>query len=119
MNSLSKRNGLFKRIWNEDRGVLTFEWILLITLLVIGIVGGISADRDGLIDELGDVTGAVVNIDQSYSVDAGPCLGPNGETLGTAFGFQDTVPSCELEGGLSRGRSSFDGQSSVEGCETP
>ena len=111
MNSSFKRSGLFKRIWNEDRGVLTFEWILLITLLVIGIVGGVSAVRDGLIDELGDVSDAVVNIDQSYSVNAGPCSGPNGETLGTAFGFQDTVPNCESGDGSTRGRSDFEGQS--------
>ncbi len=56
------------RIWREENGVLTFEWILLITVLVIGIVGGISAVRDALIDELGDVSEGVVALDQSYWV---------------------------------------------------
>lgn len=74
----------------DDRGVLTFEWILLITVLIIGIVGGLSAVRDGLITELGDVTGAVMHIDQSYTVITDPCTG-----LGNAFGFEDTLTECE------------------------
>ncbi len=54
------------RIWNEENGVLTFEWILLITVLVIGIVGGISAVRDAYVDELGDVGEAMGSLSQSY-----------------------------------------------------
>lgn len=59
---------LFNRVWREDEGVLTFEWILLITVLVIGIVGGLSAVRDAVITELGDVVEAVISLDQSYSI---------------------------------------------------
>ena len=58
------------QIWREEDGVLTFEWILLITVLVIGITGGISAVRDALIGELGDVSEGVVSLDQSYWVNA-------------------------------------------------
>jgi hypothetical protein len=56
------------KLWHSQRGVLTFEWILLITLLTIGVVGGISAVRDAMIDELGDVAEAVVSLDQSYLI---------------------------------------------------
>ena len=48
--------------------VLTFEWILLITVLVIGIVGGLSAVRDAMITELGDVAEAMIALDQSYTI---------------------------------------------------
>ena len=65
---------VLKRIPREDRGVLTFEWILLITVIIIGIVGGLSAVRDGVIDELGDVTEATIRIDQSWSVEPSECL---------------------------------------------
>jgi hypothetical protein len=34
---------------------LTFEWILLISLLVIGIIGGLSVVRNALICELTDL----------------------------------------------------------------
>ena len=56
------------RVWQEDEGVLTFEWILLITVLVIGIVGGLSAVRDAVITELGDVAEAMIALDQSYTI---------------------------------------------------
>jgi hypothetical protein len=55
-------------VWKEDEGVLTFEWILLITVLAIGIVGGLSAVRDALISELGDLSFAITALDQSYTI---------------------------------------------------
>jgi len=55
-------------MWREEDGVLSFEWTLLLTLLVIGVVGGLAAARDAIIDELGDVAEAAQNIDQSYSL---------------------------------------------------
>ena len=57
-----------KQLWTETDGVLSFEWTLLLTLLTIGIVGGIAAARDAIIDELGDVAEAAQGIDQSYSL---------------------------------------------------
>lgn len=62
-----------KRVWRQDEGVLTFEWILLITLIVIGIVDGLSAVGDGVIDELGDVTEAVLHVHQSGAAEQSPC----------------------------------------------
>jgi len=57
------------RLCKEDDGVLTFEWVLLVTLLVIGIVSGVAGARDAIIDELGDVAQAMLALDQSYSID--------------------------------------------------
>ena len=56
-------------IWKEEDGVLSFEWVLLVTLLTIGIVSGLSAARDAIIDELGDVAQAMQSLDQSYTID--------------------------------------------------
>ena len=58
------------QIWREDDGVLSFEWTLLLTLLTIGIVSGLTAARDAIIDELGDVAEAAQGLDQSYSLAA-------------------------------------------------
>ena len=57
------------RTWKEDEGVLSFEWVLLVTLLTIGIVSGVAGARDAIIDELGDVAQAMLALDQSYTVD--------------------------------------------------
>jgi Flp pilus assembly pilin Flp len=57
------------RLWREDDGVLSFEWTLLVTLLVLGIVSGLSAARDAIIDELGDVAQAMLALDHSMTID--------------------------------------------------
>jgi Flp pilus assembly pilin Flp len=57
------------RMWKEEDGVLSFEWVLLLTLLTIGIVSGVAAARDAIIDELGDVAEAMLALDQSYTID--------------------------------------------------
>ena len=56
------------RAWKEEDGVLSFEWVLLVTLLTIGIVSGLAAARDAIIDELGDVAQAMLALDQSYTI---------------------------------------------------
>ncbi len=62
-------NKVLAQVWSEEDGVLAFEWVLLVTLLTIGIVSGLSAARDGIIDELGDVAEAMLALDQSYTID--------------------------------------------------
>lgn len=105
-------NSLGKRIWTEDQGVLTFEWVLLITLVVVGIVGGLSAVRDAIIDELGDVAGAVVAVDQSYTVIQDECL-----QIGNAFGFHDELPTCQgATEAPGRGRAAPEVTQSVGDC---
>jgi hypothetical protein len=59
---------MLKRLWREDEGVLTFEWILLLTLLVIGVIGGVAGIRDAILHEAQGVVGAIVALDQSYAV---------------------------------------------------
>ena len=86
---------LLKRVWNEDHGVLTFEWVLLITIVILGIVGGLSAARDAIIDELGDVAGAAVSIDQSYTVTRDKCLEIGNQRSATRISARRT-PACRF-----------------------
>ena len=60
---------LLLRIMHEDDGVLSFEWVLMITLLTIGVVAGLAAARDAVVDEAGDAAEAMVGLDQSYYID--------------------------------------------------
>ena len=59
----------WKRIWSEEDGVLSFEWTLLLSLLVLGVVAGLAAARDAVIDELGDAAQAMLALDNSYTID--------------------------------------------------
>ena len=61
-------NKCLARLWKEEDGVLSFEWVLLVSLLVIGIVSGVAAARDAIIDELGDVAQAMLALDQSFTI---------------------------------------------------
>lgn len=66
------------RVRIHRKGLLAFEWVIAITLLVLALVGGYTAVRDGLIDELGDICGAMLSIDQSFETHAPadlPCAG--------------------------------------------
>jgi len=102
---------LLKKMWQEDDGVLSFEWVLLVTLLTIGIVGGLAAARDAIIDELGDVAEAAQGIDQSYTLSPLTLnMTINGTTFtSTAAGssFQETAADQTFS---DTGRSSFAGQ---------
>ena len=79
---------MLKRLWREDEGVLTFEWIMLLTLLVIGVIGGVAGIRDAIIHECQGVVGAMVALDQSYYV-----APPLGVTVYSAGGTDGCTPS--------------------------
>ncbi|HUE72612.1 MAG TPA: hypothetical protein VMP01_17130 [Pirellulaceae bacterium] len=63
---------VLSRMWKEEDGVLSFEWVMLVTLLTIGIVSGLAGARDAIISELGDVAQAMLALDQSYTIDFPP-----------------------------------------------
>lgn len=58
-----------RRRRSARRGVLAFEWILLISLLVIGVIGGLSAVRDALISELKDLADCINSLSVSHDDD--------------------------------------------------
>ena len=63
MYSLSKR-----RKTNRRRGLVSLEWILIVTVLVIGIVGGLGAIRVAVNNELQDLSEAIEAI--NYKTEA-------------------------------------------------
>jgi Flp pilus assembly pilin Flp len=73
------------RVWNEEDGVLSFEWTVLASLLTVGVVSGIASVRDAVIDEMGDVAQAMVSLDQSYYIE--PPLGVAVHTSGWGWGW--------------------------------
>jgi Flp pilus assembly pilin Flp len=81
------------RLWYEQDGVLSFEWTVLASLMTVGVVSGIASVRDAVIDEMGDLSQAMVSLDQSYYVE--PPLGVrvhsggfgSGGFVSTGFGF--------------------------------
>lgn len=59
---------LLSRMWRDQEGVLSFEWTMLASLLTVGVVAGVAAVRDSVIDEMADLTYAMTSLDQSYRI---------------------------------------------------
>lgn len=57
------------KAWKEEDGSVAFEWVLLFTLVTIGVVSGLTAARDAIIDEFGDVAEAMLALDHSFTID--------------------------------------------------
>ena len=109
MNHHLHASQFIRSLWHDDEGVLSFEWILLLTLLTIGIVSGLSAARDAIIDELGDIAFAVVSFDQTYSVAAFD----DGGVTAPGFSYDDEKPEV-----LNRcGRTNIPGQPGTASCQ--
>lgn len=59
---------LLRRLWHDRSGVIaSMDLILLSAILGIGILVGVVALRDQVVQELGDISGAIGHLDQSYS----------------------------------------------------
>ncbi len=76
---------LIQATWREDDGVLSFEWVLLVTLLTLGIVAGIAGARDAIIDELADIAEASISIDQSYTLAELVLMDPDVTATGSEY----------------------------------
>jgi Flp pilus assembly pilin Flp len=76
---------LLTRMWREDDGVLSFEWTVLTSLLTVGVVSGIASVRDAVIDEMGDLSQAIISLDQSYYIQ--PPLAVEVHTWGWGWGY--------------------------------
>ncbi len=97
---------MLMRLWREDEGILTFEWILLLTLLVIGVIGGIAAIRDAIMVECLNVAGAIASVNQSYQVSPGfggsiSATVSDSTVGGVAGGGTSMGPSCSGAQGFS------------------
>jgi Flp pilus assembly pilin Flp len=91
------------RMWQEDDGVLSFEWTLLVTLLTLGIVGGLAASRDAIIDEFGDASQAMLALDQSMSIDWPLAISvhDNLPSTGSDSAFTDALQYNDCERGTT------------------
>ncbi len=44
------------------RGALTLEWILIITVLVIGVIGGLGLVRKAIVEEMADMAQSIQDL---------------------------------------------------------
>jgi Flp pilus assembly pilin Flp len=59
---------LLARLWRDDCGALiATEWVFVATILVLGIITGLVAVRQAVINELDEFANAVLSLNQSFS----------------------------------------------------
>lgn len=85
-----------RKIWQDENGGITLEWIFILVVLVIGIIGTWGIMRDALIVEAGETADAVLKLDAGYSVQAPPTVTLTGMKGGgedlqcaTLYGFRN------------------------------
>lgn len=60
---------IVKQLWHDDAGfVVSTELILVATILVIGLIVGLSTVRNSVVNELSDVAAAFDNVSQGVGV---------------------------------------------------
>jgi hypothetical protein len=58
---------MLRKLWLDEGGaIVSAEIVVVMTILVIGVITGLSSLRDAVITELADVGGAIAWLDQSY-----------------------------------------------------
>jgi Flp pilus assembly pilin Flp len=59
---------LLARLWNEDEGaIVASEYLLVVTILVIGIIVGLASLREAINTELAELGNAFLALSQGYS----------------------------------------------------
>ena len=93
---------LFAKLWEDDDGVVTLEYLVLATILGLGVIVGVTAVTAALNVELSELAGAISGLNQDYTsagftsrMNAGsiaiPKPGPDGTRTTPFSHFNDKV----------------------------
>jgi hypothetical protein len=75
---------ILSNLWTDDCGaLLATEWVIMATIIVLGIIPGLVAIRNGLLHELKDVSNATTSLDQSYEFTGNVLVCPETDRAGS------------------------------------
>ncbi len=96
---------MLKTLWNDEAGfIVSAELVLVATLLVIGLIVGLSEVQHAVVTELNDVADAIGELNQSYSFSGFHKRDNGGQIHAVSYGscFTDTQDDCDNnQGGLT------------------
>jgi Flp pilus assembly pilin Flp len=55
------------KLWQDDDGIVALEYLLVATIVGLGLVVGLAAVEGALDSELTELANAILTLDQSYS----------------------------------------------------
>jgi Flp pilus assembly pilin Flp len=60
---------LFRTFWADDRGaILSIEFLLIATILVLGLVVGLTTLRNAVVTEFAELGNAILTLSQGFSI---------------------------------------------------
>ena len=84
-----------RNLWKDEAGfIVSAELVLIATILVIGLIVGLSEVQTAVVHELNDVANAIGSLNQSYSFKG--FSGCKSITFGSQF--QDAFDVCDHSG---------------------
>jgi hypothetical protein len=89
------------KLWNDDGGaIVSIEILFIIVILVIGLIAGWAALRQGTVFEYASVGNAVALLDEGYYI--APVVPTTGNSDGTwvVHGFTNNTPAITTPIGL-------------------
>jgi Flp pilus assembly pilin Flp len=96
---------MMHKLWNDDAGIVALEYLLVATIVGLGLVVGLSAVSEAINVELTELANAILAIDQSYSyaglsaaTQAGSSLGGRAGSKGTDVSEKDTFTLTQPAG---------------------
>jgi len=81
---------LLHKLWHDEHGAInSIELILIGSVVLLGLIVGLAAYRDSLVNELADTARGIEALNQSYSYET---------DLGAGFGNANTFEFGDLDG---------------------
>ena len=98
--STLKGSQIMRKLFNDEAGfVISAELVLVLTIAVLGMVVGLVAVRDAILNEMNDLSAAFGAIDQSFSYTGAFKEKNGGKPHGIIFGsgFRDRGDDCDCK----------------------
>jgi Flp pilus assembly pilin Flp len=90
---------LLRRLANDETGfIVSSELVLIATLLVIGVIVGLSEVQHAIVSELNDVADSVGSVNQSYKFSGFSSYKTEGRGIKAVFAgssFRDSIDECD------------------------
>jgi Flp pilus assembly pilin Flp len=92
---------VFRRLWSDEAGfVISTELVLVATILVIGMIVGLTELRNQVVEELVDVSQAIGSLSQTYAYSA---VGKSGVAYTDGSYYNDLIDFCQQSTGVGVG----------------
>jgi Flp pilus assembly pilin Flp len=66
---------LLLKLWKDDAGIVALEYLLVATIIGLGLVVGLAAIESGLNAELSEGANAIMALSQGYAIGDQSCCG--------------------------------------------